>query len=480
MYKIYAFIIVLVGLILPKCSIADSSNILLSLREAVLLSLRFNTAIRNAEIDRVAQRFELRVAQRQFEWQYSLEAGLGVLNGDQIFPGYNVAPGMSWQSRYGTKVGIQGTQSRQAKKVEEAEEAGGNYFTSAKLSITQPLLKGAGREVVEAGLRSHYDQEEARRLTLRDSISSAINSVVQAYRALILANNGVETQKRQLEEAKRNTRIIKARIQAGRIAPTQEVQEELNLQQIEFALEARLNEQDKARQNLLEAIGLDPDLQIEVPNDVAVDQIQMPDQQDTIQLALAHNTGYQVKLIGTRAIKRALQIQKNSQKWQLDLAASATIFGQGQSPGRSLLGQTKKSLTKQIQLSLKIPIQDYAGKLGLLNAQINVQKSEFELAAARRKLITEIKTKLFSLRSLIKQLQISEQRIELAKRVYEIEKQKQLNGSSTSLDVSTSQNNYINAQNDFIKTKIDYLNLVDDLNLKLGLTLKHWGIELYH
>lgn len=472
MYKFCALIGVLIAYVQIGVASSGSPNAptLLSLREAVLLSLRFNTTICSAEIDRISQRFGLRVAQNQFELQYNLSTRLNLLQNNDMSASYSVFPSVSWQSRYGTNISLAGVQSR----------ANGLYSSSTELSIKQPLLRGAGRDVVEAGLRNRYDREEIDRLDLRDRVGSAINEVVRAYRALILANNGVEIQKRQLEEARRNMHIIKTRIQAGRIASTQGIQEELQFQQIEFALESRLNEQDKARQNLLEAIGLDPNIPIEVPSDVDVSHIDMPNQEETIRLALVNNRAYQTQLISLRASKRNLHIQQNNQKWQLDLVANVGLSGHGQHVGESFVGKAGGTLTSQIGVSLNIPIQDYQRKKSLLDAHINVHKTELLLADARRKLITEVKNALFSLRSLIKRLEISEQKMGLANRVYKIEKQKQLAGRSTSLDVSTSQNNYISAQNDFIQTKIDYLNQLDALNLSLGLILKHWDIELHH
>lgn len=50
----------------------------MSLREAILLALRYNPNIQNAELDRIVQRYDLRLAHNEFELQYALGAS-GVL-----------------------------------------------------------------------------------------------------------------------------------------------------------------------------------------------------------------------------------------------------------------------------------------------------------------------------------------------------------------------------------------------------------------
>ena len=46
----------------------------MSLREAILLALRYNPNIQNAELDRIIQRYQLRLANNEFELQYALGA----------------------------------------------------------------------------------------------------------------------------------------------------------------------------------------------------------------------------------------------------------------------------------------------------------------------------------------------------------------------------------------------------------------------
>jgi hypothetical protein len=50
----------------------------LHLREAILLALRYNPNIRNAELDRIIQRYQLRLAYNEFELQYALAGSAAI------------------------------------------------------------------------------------------------------------------------------------------------------------------------------------------------------------------------------------------------------------------------------------------------------------------------------------------------------------------------------------------------------------------
>jgi len=84
----------------------------LSLREAIMLALRYNPNIQNAELDRIIQRYQLRLAHNEFELQYALGAsavlernrysGIGTTTNNS----YLASPELNWKSKLGTRVGL--------------------------------------------------------------------------------------------------------------------------------------------------------------------------------------------------------------------------------------------------------------------------------------------------------------------------------------------------------------------------------------
>lgn len=79
-------------------------------------------------------------------------------------------------------------------------------------SITQPLLRGFGKAANEAGLLDAIDNEWLNKVNLQQSVSDQITQVITAYRALILSGNNLQTQKLQLQEARKTYEINEKKI----------------------------------------------------------------------------------------------------------------------------------------------------------------------------------------------------------------------------------------------------------------------------
>jgi hypothetical protein len=54
----------------PK--VDNETSFYLSLRDAIFLSLRYNAQLQSSELDRIVQRYSLRIAKNKFEFQYAL------------------------------------------------------------------------------------------------------------------------------------------------------------------------------------------------------------------------------------------------------------------------------------------------------------------------------------------------------------------------------------------------------------------------
>ena len=108
--KFYTKITVLLGLMVSICYAATPQK--LTLREAILLSMRYNANVRTAELNRVLQKFQLAVAKWQFEPKYTFTAARTWNNNYSSKQGYSsnqawqVGPSTSWESPIGTNVSM--------------------------------------------------------------------------------------------------------------------------------------------------------------------------------------------------------------------------------------------------------------------------------------------------------------------------------------------------------------------------------------
>lgn len=451
----------------------------LSLREAILLSLRYNPNIQNAELDRITQRYELRLAHNEFELQYAL-AGSAVIQrsrysdaGTATSQSYFATPEIAYKNKIGTQAAL--------KLDNTVQDSFGNFNPLATFSFTQPLMRGFGRSANEAKLLNAIDNEWLNKLNLQQSVSNQVTQVITAYRALVLSGNNLENQKHQLGEANKSYAMNEKKITAGQLEPTANIQQSYQIESLKLMVEQAMNDFKTAAQNLLETIGLDPDLHLAVPSDVTLNQIVIPNLEEAIQQGLTHNQQYLALKMLLRADERAYDVAKNQQLWQLDAKANIQA-GMATGVDSNIKGfqgiYNGRNLTEGAGVTLTIPLRDIGRRNQLIAAKVRLEKDRLNIIAAKRALITIIKNTIITIQSQAKRYELAQRQVELATKSYELEKKKQQAGISSALDVSNTQNQLIQSQMGLISAKIAYLNQLSALQRILGTTLDEWDIKL--
>jgi outer membrane protein TolC len=450
----------------------------LTLREAILLALRYNPNIQNVELDRIIQRYQLRLAHNEFELQYAL-AGTAAIErshysdvGSTTTKNYLLTPEIDLKTKWGTQISL---------NMDNNVGAVGNYNPLLGFSFTQPLLRGFGRAANEAGLLNAEDMEWLNKLNLQQSVMDQITLVITTYRALIVSGNNLQNQRLQLTEANKSFEINKKKIKAGQVEPTGNIQLSYQIESLKLMVEQAENDFRTTAQDLLQTIGLDPDMKLAVPSDVHLGQINIPDVQESIEQGLGHNVQYLALKMGLRADERAYEAAKNQQLWQLDFNANAqtgTITGvDNNSKGLPSI-YNGRSLTESAGVTLTIPINDINRRSELINAKVKLEKDRLNLIAAKRTLITSIKNTISNIESQAKRYQLAQRQVKLASQSYALEKKKLQAGISSSLDVNNTQNQFLLAQMGLINAKIAYLNQLSILQRLIGTTLERWQIKL--
>lgn len=450
----------------------------LSIKDAILLALRYNPNIQNVELDRIIQIYQLRLAHNEFELQYAL-AGQAAINNSHYTGGgngatqsYLAAPEFDLKTKLGGHAAL---------KMDNSAMAIGDYNPMLTFSFSQPLLRGFGLAANEAGLLDAIDREALNKLNLKQSVMDQITLVSMAYHALILSANNFQNQQRQLTEAHRSYDINEKKIKAGELETTANIQQSYQIESLSLMVEQAENDFKTAAQNLLEAIGLDPDMKLAIPNDVSLDNINTPDVDASIAQALEHNAQFLALKTAYRADERAYNLAKNQQLWQLDLTTNVqtgTVTGVDSNNSGVQGIYRGHNINESAGVMLTIPLHDLNRRNTLITAKIRLEKNKLNLIAARRALITTIKNTINTIESLAKRYKLAKRQVKLAAQSYALEKKKQQAGIATALDVNNTQNQWIQAQAGLISAKIAYLNQLATLQRILGTTLDYWHIKL--
>lgn len=457
---------------------AKKITLKLSLKDAILLALRYNPNIQNAELDRIIQRYQLRLAYNEFEVQYAL-AGSGTVEknkyagiGQDSTKTAMASPEFTYKSPLGTQSSL------------SLDNNVGNYNSYSpvvRLSMTQPLLRGFGQAVNEAHLKDAEDNEKLNQVLLKQAIINQITTVIGAYRNLVLSGHNLENQKRQLLEAQKSYEINEKRIQAGQLEPTGNIQQSYQIESLSLMVLQAENDFKVAAFELLQSIGLDPETALSVPSDLPFEPKPLPSEKEAINIAFSHNNEYLSHVFRVRADERAITVAKNQQKWQLDLTGNiqtGMVNNVDQNSGGVNNIYNGRNINESANLTLTIPIHDLNRREQLISAKIRLEKDRLNLLAAGRALKTQIKNLFNSIENLKQRYTLAQKQVELAQSSYTLEKKKQEAGIATALDVNNTQNQLLQAQIGLMSAKIAYLNQCSALERLLGTTLEAWQIKL--
>ena len=152
----------------------NAQTIDLTLGDAVFLGLRDNRAIRSAYLERIAQKFDLRVEEDRFTPKLVLSGRhLANRNQDDRYRQSEVIPQATLLGEYGTQFSLSWSN-----QLTQADRAGRTRNDGATFTVIQPLLRGAGRDVATAPVRLARLAEQANRLALKATVSDTITQVI--------------------------------------------------------------------------------------------------------------------------------------------------------------------------------------------------------------------------------------------------------------------------------------------------------------
>ena len=241
------------------------------------------------------------------------------------------------------------------------------------------------------------------------------------------------------------------------------------------------NEFNTASQDLLQSIGLDPEMHLSVPSDVTLKKITVPGLQQSIDTALNNNVQYLAQKMVLRADERGYKVAKNQQLWQLDVSGTVQSGTVNDVTGlnNGVRGiYNGNNTTEAARLTLTVPLHDLTRRSQLINAKVRLEKDRINLIAAKRALITNVTNTIHTIESVAKRYELAQKQVRLAEQSYALEKKKLQAGISTALDVNNTQNQLLQAQSGLIGAKIAYLNQLSALQRMLGTTLDYWDIKL--
>jgi len=455
----------------------------MTLADCVFLAVRSNRSIKSAYLDRVVQKFDLRVAEDEFVPNVDVTSSVkhsSTGDGDNRSYTNSGEISASVTERIPTGADFTFTWTNTGARTEDGGTPQDAYASSWVLAFSQPLLKGAGIEVNTASLETARINEQINILSLKSTISDIITSAITAYRSFVQAGKELEIIRNSVERSKELLEVNRALIAAGRMAKVDIVQTQADVANKEFGLLQAENALDAARLALLQVLDIDKYTKI-VPIEKTEIKYLHPDLSRCQALALQNRRDYLQTLLGLKTAELALVVAKNNRLWDLSLGGSYGISAEDDEKLKGAfrdLDSTTRS-DWNMGLTLSIPLYgDLTREQSYIGAKINLNKARISLEELKENIEIEVLDAVRDVEMKLRQVELARQARELSEKKLEIEKEKLKAGRSTNFQLVTFQNDLISVESNELNAIVTYLNALTSLDNVLGTTLDTWKIEI--
>ena len=455
---------------------ASGPKLPISLADAVFIGLRDNRTVKSAYLARVSEKFDLYVARSRFQPTAVLNAGVE----DSRNSGVNgltttIAPTVSWLVPTGAQFQFSWTRS-------DFNSGGVDQGTDvAQLSVTQPLLKGAGIKVNTAPVRVAELQERIAQLSLKSTVIDAVSNIIAAYRALLEAQQQLVIAHDSLERSREQLATNQAMVDAGRMAAAELLQTQSDIANQRVALLEAEQSRNSAQLALLRLLAMDLHTDIVGADPITVEHIPI-DLDRAIAMAIDNRPDYLSQKHALEQARLNLTVAKNARLWNLSAVGSIqreTVRG-GLAPIDPATGLpvNTSGTNASVGLELSIPIGDHTLAQGEIQATTTVRTGEVQLDDLRQQIEAQVRDAVQGFELTWRRVEAARQARDLARRTLELEREKLQAGRASNFEVLSFETSLRAADTQALDAEIAYLNAITGLDQQLGTTLDTWKISL--
>lgn len=431
----------------------------LSLTETnvVTLLLQNSRELKNAVLDRIAQQQELREAESIFEPDFTPTLSL------EINDASGTDTDITQEARLGTEVLTPlGTTLEVTVDLLEEQELG--------LTVTQPLLRGFGRDVTTAPVEVARLQESGNQLDLRQRLISDITGSIVTYHALIQAQASLRIQQLSFETQQQQRRSVEALVEAGRRPRFDLVEIDANLADTETSVLEAANDLEQAKSDLLNLLELDDSIEITIPEETlatlstVAQPSEVPSLDELVGVAYDNRPDYQQAQLNLQIAAINGVVAADNRRWNLDLRANVR-------EGDFSSASTELVLTRLLE--------DEAAETAFQRSQVTQLQLSNDLETLKSDIRLEVADQLRNVESARNRIESTRLARELAIQRLENARARERRGRTRDIfEVLELQNDVVEAQNSEVSAAIALADAIANLNQSLGSTLDVWAEQV--
>ena len=441
----------------------------LSLNNVVFLAVANNTEIKNAYLDRIAQKQDLAVAEDKFvpDLTPRLSFLLNKLGENDLTETGELGANVKVTIPTGATVDFEWTGNARSDNVSNLNDGTNNntFGQNFQVSIKQPLLKGSGTRLNRASIEIARFNENSNIINLKSTLIDTITTAITSYRQLLQAQERVKIEQLALKNAQESLEVTQALIDAGRVAPVDLVQNQANIASRRVSLLEAQNQLQATRAELLKILDVDKNLNIAAETIPPVERVSL-NSDKLREVALENRPNYLLSKITVDKSELELLQANDARRWDLSLDVSMNDGSNQQADARA-------------GLSLSRTIGDLSLKQQSERARVELLKAKNSLQDSRDTLDIELQDRIRDVNLSFSQLELAQRATQLSQRQLEIEQEKRRLGRGTDIfQLINLQDSLAQARNAELDANIRYLNSLTNLDQFLGTTLQTWKVEI--
>ncbi|MBC8016951.1 MAG: TolC family protein [Verrucomicrobia bacterium] len=404
--------------------------------------------------------------------------GVTAVPGDPFFSAKNLNASIGLTQNLPTGGNIGANTQTGFFSIDTSDPASKDWRSTAGLTVTQPLLRNAGRKVAELNITLAASTQQESLERFRAATMETVSNVITAYNHLYVLLQAQETRVAALNSAQKLMDEIKKKATPGAV-------QGLELANAEFAIAQRLKDLVEASRsvrdqevNLRYLIGLELPTKI-IPSDPPSRDEPLETEAQAVKAAMEHRSD----LIQLQSSLKTAQLQEQvagRQSWpELTVNAGGGLSGSGINLGESYQQVGKLNGTFwTVGMLFSLPLGNTVARNEYLKSKTKTEQTQYQIKALSWKIRNDVESDMRALISARLQIQLSERSSQLAEqRLEEYRRNNQL-GSASIQDVLNAENDRNYAHNARLEAVETFSNAVIKLWKDAGLLLNRHGIHI--
>jgi outer membrane protein len=356
------------------------------------------------------------------------------------------------------------------------------YVPHGLFNVSQPLLRGFGRAVVEQPILIAVNASQASRAEFERQVIAVSVQVINAYWALVNAREQLVVAQESLQLATDLNARNKIQVQVGTLAPLEVTQSEAAIATRELAIiAAQAAIGDAADQlRLLLNVPQGELWQREIvpttPPETAPISVNLA---DAIETALASRTEVREEVLLLDRSKINQTVARNNLLPRLDLTGGYTYTGLASDYGTALHQVTGLDFpTWNIGLHFGIPLQNRAARAANAIASLEVDRVAAELDQQKKLVINEVRRAARAVDTAAKQIEAAHASRNFQEKNLDAERKRYENGMSTSFQITQIQDQLTQQKSAEVNAVVGYRTALAEYYRTIGKLLPQQGIQV--